>query len=112
LTANTIKWKPFLINNFFILNVFEVKESNLRCFSKLPCLSDFENPGQLPVSEVLLGYCRLSLMDFSNFFIPDVSDVKESVYRSFTRPLCSCDPENKGQLPVLQELEGNDNLVL
>ena len=51
-------------------------------------------------------------MDFSNFFIPYVSDVKESVYRSFTRPLCSGNLENPGQLPVLQELEGTDDWVL
>ena len=30
-----------------------------------------------------LRYCRLGLMDFSNFLIPYVFDVKESVYRSF-----------------------------
>ena len=58
-----------------------------------------------------LGYCRLSLMDFSNFFISYVSDVKKSVYRSFTRPLCSGNVENPGQLPVLQELEGTDSWV-
>ena len=51
-------------------------------------------------------------MDFSNFFIPYVSDVKKSVYRSFTRPLCSGNFENPGQLPVLQELEGTDGWVL
>ena len=53
LTANIIKWKPLLTNNLFIINVFEVKEYILRCFSKLPCSCDFKNPGQLPVSEVL-----------------------------------------------------------
>ena len=51
-------------------------------------------------------------MDFSNFFIPYISDVKESVYHSFTRPLCSSNLENKGQLPVLQKLEGTDGWVL
>ena len=50
-------------------------------------------------------------MDFSNFFISYVSDVKKSVYRSFTRPLCSGNFENPGQLPVLQELEGTDSWV-
>ena len=54
----------------------------------------------------------MSLMDFSNFFILYVSDVKESVYRCFTRPLFSVDLENPGQLPVLQELEGTDGWVL
>ena len=43
------------MNNFFILNVFEVEDSILRCFSKLPRTGDLENPGQLPVSEVLSG---------------------------------------------------------
>ena len=59
-----------------------------------------------------LGYCRLGLMDFSNFFILYYFDVRESVYRSFTRPLFSDDFEIPGQLPVLQELEGTDGLVL
>ena len=50
------------------------------------------------------GYCRLGLMDFSNFFIPYVFDVKESVFRSFTRPLGSSDLGNPGQLPVSEVL--------
>ena len=51
-------------------------------------------------------------MDFRNFFISYVFDVKESVFRSFTRRFCSGDLENPGQLPVLQELEGTDGWVL
>ena len=58
-----------------------------------------------------LGYCRLGLMDFSNSYNPYVLDVKESVFGSFAQP-CLGDLENLGQLPVLQELEGTDNLVL
>ena len=51
-------------------------------------------------------------MDFSNFYNPYVLDVKEYVFGSFAPP-CSGDLEkNIGQLPVLQELEGTDNLVL
>ena len=50
-------------------------------------------------------------MDFSNFYNPYVLDVNESVFGSFAQP-CSGDLENLGQLPVLQELEGTDNLVL
>ena len=49
-------------------------------------------------------------MDFINFFIPCISDVKESVCRSFTRPLYSGNLEIPG--PVLQELEGTDDWVL
>ena len=60
---------------------------------------------------VTLGYCRLGLMDFSNFYNPHVLDVNESVFGSFAQPY-SGDLENPGQLPVLQELEGTDNLVL
>ena len=45
-------------------------------------------------------------MDFSNFSIPYYFDVRESVYRSFTRPLFLDDFEIPGQLPVLLELEG------
>ena len=51
-------------------------------------------------------------MDFSNFFIPYVFDVKESVFRSFTQLFCSDDLENPGRLPVLQELEGTDDWIL
>ena len=51
-------------------------------------------------------------MDFSNFFIPCVFDVNESVFRSFTRPLCLGDLENLSQLPVLLELKGTDGWVL
>ena len=45
-------------------------------------------------------------MDFRNFFIPYVFEVKESIFRSFTRLAYSGDLENPGQLPVLQVLKG------
>ena len=41
--------------NFFIPYIFGVKESVSRSFTKLPCLGDLENPGQLPVWQVLEG---------------------------------------------------------
>ena len=41
--------------SFFISYVFEVKESIFGSFTKLPCLGDLENPGQLPVLQVLEG---------------------------------------------------------
>ena len=41
--------------NFFILYIFEVEESISDSFTKLLCSSDLENPGQLPVSQVLEG---------------------------------------------------------
>ena len=51
-------------------------------------------------------------MDFSNVFISYVFVVKKAVFRSSTRPSISGNLENKGQLPVLQELEGTDGWVL
>ena len=40
--------------NFFPIYVFEVKESIAGIPTELPCLSDLENQGQLPVQEVLM----------------------------------------------------------
>ena len=40
--------------NFFSIYVFEVKESIADIPTKLPCLGDLENQGQLPVQEVLM----------------------------------------------------------
>ena len=42
------------------------------------CPSDHEKPGQLPVSEVLMGRSRLGLMDIHNFFNPYVFEVRNS----------------------------------
>ena len=41
-------------------------------------LSVYEKPGQLPVSEVLMGRSRLGLMDIHNFFNPHVFEVRDS----------------------------------
>ena len=41
--------------NFFIPYVFKVKESISCSFTKLPCLGDLENPGQLSVQPVVEG---------------------------------------------------------
>ena len=51
-------------------------------------------------------------MDFCNFVIPYIFEVKESISRSFTKLSCSDDLENPGQLPVSQVLEGTDDWVL
>ena len=54
----------------------------------------------------------MGLMDFRNFFIPYVFEVKESISRSFTKLPCLSDLENPGQLLVLQVLKGTDDWVL
>ena len=41
--------------NFFIPFVFEVKKSIFRSFTKFPCLGELENPGQLPILQILQG---------------------------------------------------------
>ena len=51
-------------------------------------------------------------MDFRNFSIFYVFEVKESISGSFTKLPCSGDLENPGQLPILQVLEGTDDWVL
>ena len=51
-------------------------------------------------------------MDFRNFFISYVFEVKESIFVSFTKLPGLGDLKNPGQLPVLQMLEGTDDWVL
>ena len=58
------------------------------------------------------GYWWLGLMDFCNFFITYVFEIKESIFCSFTKLPCLGDLEIPGQLPVLQVLEGTDDWVL
>ena len=50
-------WWLCLINfwNFFTIYVFEVREFISDIPTELPCSGDLENPGQLPVQEVLEG---------------------------------------------------------
>ena len=98
--------------NFFITYVFEVKESIFRSFTELPCLDDFENPGQLPVLQVLEGTDDWVLWIFVIPPLPTFSGVKESIFHSFTELPSLDDFENPGQLPVLQFLEGTDEWVL
>ena len=42
-------------HNFFTTYVFGVKKSIFGSSTELPCSGDFENPGQLPVLQVLEG---------------------------------------------------------
>ena len=41
-------------HNFFTIYVLEVKESIADILTELRCLSDLDNPSQLPVWEVLM----------------------------------------------------------
>ena len=51
-------------------------------------------------------------MDFRNFFIPYIFEVREFISRSFTELPCSGDLEILSQLPVSEVLQGTVNLVL
>ena len=50
--ANLIITKIWFYDNLY---VFEGEESIFDIITELPCLGDLENPGQLPVQEVLEG---------------------------------------------------------
>ena len=49
-SANSVIAKIWIYDNLY---VFEGKESIFDIITELPCLDDLENPGQLPVQEVL-----------------------------------------------------------
>ena len=57
-------------HNFYNIYVFKVKESTADIPTELPCLSDFENPSQLPVWMVLmkLSYKLLKFSEYSCFW--------------------------------------------
>ena len=54
-------------HNFHPTYVFKVKESTVDILTELPCLSNLENPSQLPVWEVLmiLSYEFLKFLHYS-----------------------------------------------
>ena len=56
-------------HNFYPIDVFKDKESTADITTELPCLSDLENPSQLPVRKVLmiLSYKLLKFSDYSCF---------------------------------------------
>ena len=99
------------MHNFFIPYVFEVKESIHWCFSKQICPIDLENPGQLPVLQVLKGTddCVLSILVISSLY---VFEVMKSISAVFSKLLHLNDLENSGQLPVSEVLEDTDDWVL
>ena len=95
--------------NFFILHISEVEDSNSCSSKKLPCSGDLEKPRSTSGFLGALGYWWLSLMDFRNFFILYIFEVKKSISRSFAKLKCSGDLENPGQLPVSQVPESTDD---
>ena len=89
-------------HNFFSIYVLEVKESISDIPTELPCSGDLENPGQLPVKEVLI----ILSYKFLNFFSIYVFEVKESISDIHTELPCLGDLENPGQLPGREVLWG------
>ena len=99
----------FVLWIFTISSVFMFSRSrNLLLTFPLSCLcsGDLENPGQLPVQEVLEGYWWLCLIDFWKFFTIYVFEVMAEIPTE--RP-CSGDLENLGQL---RGSVGTDDFVL
>ena len=77
-------WWFCLINfwNFFSIYVFEVSESIFDIPTELPCLGDLENPGQLPVQEILmiLSYTFLKIFQYLCFRIQyEVKHLQEAL---------------------------------
>ena len=86
--------------NFFIPYVSEVKESIFHSFTKATM---FGWPQKSRSTSGFTGawvYWLLGLMDFRNFFISHIFEVKESIVNRFTESPCLGDLENLGQLPV------------
>ena len=79
-------------HNFFTIYVFKVKESIADIPTELPCLSDLDNPSQLPVREVLmiLSYIFFKFLHYSYF------KVRESIADISTELPCLGDLESPG----------------
>ena len=82
--------------NLFTIHVFEGEESISDIPTELPCSIDLENPGRLPVQDVL--------MNFRNFFTIHVFKGGESISDIATELPFFGDLGNTGQLPVQEVL--------
>ena len=93
-------------HNFHPIYVFKVKEFTADILTELPCLSDLENPSQLPVWKVLmiLSYELFKFSDYSCFRGQGIH-----CWYFYTKLLCLSYLENLGQLPVQGYLRGTDN---
>ena len=67
-------------------------------------MGDHENPGQLPVQQVLRGTCDCVIQIFTNFFTIYVFLVKESITGIPTELPCLVNLDISGQLPVREVL--------
>ena len=65
--------------NCFIPYIFEVKESIFHSFTKLLCLGNLENLGQLPVLQVLGGTDDLVLWIFKISSFPTFSSSRNPI---------------------------------
>ena len=106
------KMETFLIN-LFILNVFEVKESILRCFSKLPCSGDLENPGQLPELHRYSRVLSIESYGFQSFLHVLIFPMSRNLFIIVPHGrYVRVTSKIKVNVPVLQKLEGTDGWVL
>ena len=98
-------------HNFHPTYVFKVNESTVDILTELPCLSDLENPSQLPVWEIE-RYWWFCLMNFWNFYTIRVIEVRESIADISTKLPCLGNLENPGKLPVQDVIGGTGECVL
>ena len=55
IVSQILSWLFISSHNLFDIYILEVKKSIADIPTELPCSGDLENPGQLPVQEVLEG---------------------------------------------------------
>ena len=103
-------WWLCLMNfrNFFTIYVFEGGKSISNIPIELLCSGDLENPGQLPVQEVLM--ILLWIFEISSVFM--FSRSRNSLLASLLSCQVWSDLKNLGQLSVQQGLRGTDDSVL
>ena len=112
IVSQILSWLFISSHNLFDIYASEVKKFIADIPTELPCSGDLENPGQLPVQEVLEGTddSVLSIFEISSVFMFPRS--RNPLLTFPTELPCSGDLENPGQLPVQEVFEGTDDSVL
>ena len=106
---NLVITKIFIYDNLY---VFDGKESIVDIIIELSFSGDLENPGKLPVQEVLEGNDDCVLKILAIFSTIYVFEIKKSIADISTELPCSGDFENLGKLPGQEVLENTDDCVL
>ena len=80
--------------------MYDVNKSISCSFTNLACLGNLKIYSLTPCIAGVREYRLSGLMNFRNFFISYVYEVKESIFQRFTNLPYSGDIKNPGQLPL------------